>query len=84
MDSKAHVKRFGVTWCFRQIASQRASKRLVDRKNFNRDLFLDLDSSMQTMSSQYLGDHDDEKQTNLNASIRERLRSKVRGKKVRN
>ena len=38
---------------------------------------------MQTINSQFLGDNDDEKQTNLNASIRERLRSKVRGKKVR-
>ena len=41
----------------------------------------DLDSSMQTLNSQFLGDNDDEKQTNLNASIRERLRGKVRGKK---
>jgi hypothetical protein len=48
-------------------------------------LFSDLDSSMQTLNSQYLGDNDDDdKQTNLNASIRERLRSKVRGKKVGN
>ncbi|XP_028396123.1 coiled-coil and C2 domain-containing protein 2A-like [Dendronephthya gigantea] len=42
----------------------------------------DLGSSIQTLNSQYPGgDDDDEKQTNLNASIRERLRSKVRGKK---